>query len=111
MDRGRQLLLSSIRALGLTNNVGLSARRILELALTYAYSNRIDKHSLYSILRMIDLNMTTTVGRLKPITDEVVEVNDVESVDVSDEVVDNVESRVEDRYLGQRIIERLMLNE
>lgn len=109
MGRGRQLLLSSIRALGLTDNVG--SRRILELALIYAYNNRIDKHSLYAILRMIDLNMATTVGRLKPINDEVVEVNDIEAVNVGDEAVGNVESRVEDRYLGQRIIERLMPSE
>ena len=109
MGKERQLLLSSIKALGLTGNV--SGRRILELALTYAYNNRIDKHSLYSILRMIDLNMSTTVSRLRPINDEVAGVDDVEVVEVSDEVVGNVEVRVEDRYLGQRIIERLMSNE
>ena len=110
MGKGRQLLLSGIKALGLTN-AGLSSRRILELALIYAYNNRIDKRSLYSILRMIDLNMATAVSRLRPINDEVVEVNEVETVEVNDEVVGNVESRVEDRYLGQRVMERLMPNE
>ncbi|MGC8570173.1 MAG: hypothetical protein ACP5L1_02445 [Caldivirga sp.] len=111
MGKDRQLLLSSIKALGLANNAGLSSRRILELALVYAYNNRIDKRSLYSILRMIELNMATTVGRLRAIDDEEVGLNDVEVVEVSDEVVDNVERRVEDSYLGQRIMERLMPNE
>ena len=109
MGKVRQLLISSADLSRLASTGSLGGRRLFELALTYAYANRIDKQSLYSILRLTDVDMARPVVRLREVNEEVVDTPDEVRVDEPDEeVIEVYEHRVEDRYLGQRVIERLI---
>lgn len=104
----RQLLINEVALRRLMAESNLNTKQLLKLILTYAYTNRISKQSLYSLLRLINFDVSVTVSRLRVVNDEAVEDDHIEPVDDYYEVVERDEHRIEERYLGQRILERLM---
>lgn len=104
----RQLLINEVALRRLMAESNLNTKQLLKLILIYAYTNRISKQSLYSLLRLINFDASVTVGRLRVVNDEAVEDDYIEPIDDYYEVVERDEHRIEERYLGQRILERLM---